>query len=158
LPIHILAKLMGHQNIVTTQSYVAVHDEETFRHFRSFVDRRRALRPWEDYLEPSSVEIQGFHDHFKKRKVELGSCGRAYGTPCIHEHACIRCPMLRPVPLQRPRLEELIEALKFRKIEAEERGWFGELEGTEISLNAARDKLAEMSMQVSLGLPAFPSP
>jgi hypothetical protein len=55
-------------------------------------------------------------------------------------------------------LEELIEALKNRKIEAEERGWFGELEGIEISLNAARDKLAEMSMQVSLGLPAFPSP
>jgi hypothetical protein len=66
--------------------------------------------------------------------------------------------MLRPDPLQRPRLEELIEALKNRKIEAEERGWFGELEGIEISLNAARDKLAEMSMQVSLGLPAFPSP
>lgn len=157
LPIHILAKLMGHQNIVTTQGYAAVHDEETFRHFRSFVDRRRALRPREDYLEPSAAEIQEFHDHFKKRKVELGSCGRAYGTPCIHEHACIRCPMLRPDPLQRPRLEELIEALMNRKIEAEERGWLGELEGIEISLNAARDKLVQMSTQVSLGLPAFPS-
>ncbi|MET3948692.1 integrase [Arthrobacter sp. UYCu512] len=158
LPIHILAKLMGHQNIVTTQGYAAVHDEDTFRHFRSFVDRRRALRPREDYLEPSAAEIQEFHDHFKKRKVELGSCGRAYGTPCIHEHACIRCPMLRPDPSQRPRLEELIEALLDRKIEAEERGWLGELEGIEISLKAARDKLAQMSTQVSLGLPAFPSP
>jgi integrase len=67
LPIHILAKVMGHQNIVTTQGYAAIHDEETFRHFRSFVDRRRALRPREDYLEPSSEEIQEFHDHFKKR-------------------------------------------------------------------------------------------
>lgn len=158
LPIHILAKLMGHQNIVTTQGYAAVHDEETFRHFRSFVDRRRALRPREDYLEPSSAEIQEFHDHFKKRKVELGSCGRAYGTPCIHEHACIRCPMLRPDPLQRPRLEELIEALMDRKIEAEDRGWLGELEGIEISLNSARAKLAQMETQVSLGMPAFPSP
>jgi len=25
--------------------------------------------------------------HFAKRKVELGTCGRAYGTPCQHEHA-----------------------------------------------------------------------
>jgi hypothetical protein len=66
--------------------------------------------------------------------------------------------MLRPDPLQRPRLEELIEALMNRKIEAEDRGWLGELEGIEISLNAARDKLVQMETQVSLGIPAFPSP
>jgi integrase len=153
LPIHILAKLMGHQNIATTQGYAAVHDEETLRHFRSFVDRRRALRPADDYLAPSATEIREFHEHFKKRKVELGSCGRAYGTPCIHEHACIRCPMLRPDPSQRPRLEELIHALEDRRIEAEERGWFGELEGIEISFNAAQDKLNQMTTQVSLGMP-----
>lgn len=157
LPIHILAKLMGHQNISTTQGYAAIHDEDTLRHFRTFLDRRRALRPPDDYLEPSDAEIQDFHEHFKKRKVELGSCGRAYGTPCIHEHACIRCPMLRPDPTQRPRLEELIEALENRKLEAEERGWFGELEGIEISVNAAREKLRQMTMQVSLGMPTAPS-
>jgi integrase len=156
LPIHILAKLMGHQNISTTQGYAAIHDEETLRHFRSFLDRRRALRPSDDYLEPSDAEIQDFHEHFKKRKVELGSCGRAYGTPCIHEHACIRCPVLRPDPTQRPRLEELIEALEDRKVEAEQRGWLGELEGIEISLNAAREKLNHMARQVSLGIPEFP--
>jgi hypothetical protein len=55
-------------------------------------------------------------------------------------------------------LEELIEALMNRKIEAEDRGWLGELEGIEISLNAARDKLVQMETQVSLGIPAFPSP
>lgn len=157
LPIHILAKLMGHQNIVTTQGYAAVHDKETYRHLRSFVDRGRALRPGEDYLEPSPAEIQEFHDHVKKRKVEPGSCGRAYGTPCIHERACIRCPVLRPDPSQRPRLEELIEALMNRKIEAEERGWPGELEGIQISLNAARDKPVQMRTQVSPGPPPYSS-
>jgi integrase len=156
LPIHILAKLMGHQNISTTQGYAAIHDEETLRHFRSFLDRRRALRPTDDYLEPTEAEISEFHEHFKKRKVELGSCGRAYGTPCIHEHACIRCPMLRPDPTQQPRLEELIEALEDRKVEAEQRGWLGELEGIEISLNAAQEKLSQMVRQVSLGIPAVP--
>ncbi|WP_162252845.1 tyrosine-type recombinase/integrase [Arthrobacter sp. Soil782] len=158
LPIHILAKLMGHQNISTTQGYAAIHDEDTLRHFRSFVDRRRALRPNDDYLDPSDAEIREFHGHFKKRKVELGSCGRAYGTPCVHEHACIRCPMLRPDPTQRPRLQELIQGLEDRKLEAEQRGWLGELEGIEISLNAARDKLSQMVRQVPLGIPAFPQP
>lgn len=156
LPIHILAKLMGHQSISTTQGYAAIHDEETLRHFRSFLDRRRALRPLDDYLEPSEAEIREFHEHFKKRKVELGSCGRAYGTPCIHEHACIRCPVLRPDPAQRPRLEELIDGLEDRKVEAEEHGWLGELEGIEISLKAAQEKLSQMIRQVSLGMPAFP--
>jgi hypothetical protein len=65
--------------------------------------------------------------------------------------------MLRPDPTQRPRLEELIEALENRKLEAEERGWFGELEGIEISVNAAREKLRQMTMQVSLGMPTAPS-
>ncbi|MFE7112044.1 hypothetical protein ACFU98_31090 [Streptomyces sp. NPDC057575] len=26
------------------------------------------------------------NEHFDKRRVELGSCGRPYGTPCPHEH------------------------------------------------------------------------
>ena len=158
LPIHILAKLMGHQSISTTQGYAAIYDEDTFRHFRSFLERRRALRPADDYLEPTETEIREFHEHFKKRKVELGSCGRAYGTPCIHEHACIRCPLLRPDPKQRSRLEELVEALEERKIEAGRRGWLGELEGIEISLSAAREKLEQMARQVSLGMPTVLSP
>jgi hypothetical protein len=56
-----------------------------------------------------------------------------------------------------PRLEELIDALEDRKVEAEQRGWLGELEGIEISLNAAREKLSQMVRHVSLGMPAAPS-
>ena len=85
-------------------------------------------------------------------------CGRAYWTPCIHEHACIRCPMLRPNPEQRPRLKELIEALHDRKKEARERGWHGELEGIEISLAAAQAKLLQMGRQVSLGISTVRTP
>jgi hypothetical protein len=65
--------------------------------------------------------------------------------------------VLRPDPAQRPGLEELIDALEDRKVEAEQRGWLGELEGIEISLNAAREKLSQMERQVSLGMPAVPS-
>jgi hypothetical protein len=90
LPIHIIAKLLGHQNINTTHGYAAVFDEDVIRHFRTYVDRRRSLRPTDDYRAPTDAELDEFHAHFLKRKVELGSCGRAYGTPCIHEHACIR--------------------------------------------------------------------
>jgi hypothetical protein len=59
-------------------------------------------------------------------------------------------PALRPDPTQRPRLEELIEALGDRKVEAEQRGWLGELEGIEISLNAAREKLSHNAVVICL--------
>jgi len=45
--------------------------------------------------------------NFELRKVALSVCTRDYGTPCIHEHACVRCPQLRPDPAQMPRLEEI---------------------------------------------------
>jgi hypothetical protein len=34
-------------------------------------------------------------------------CDRPYGTPCAHEHACIRCPMLRTELSRLPLLREL---------------------------------------------------
>lgn len=156
LPVHILSRIMGHLNVNTTQGYVAVFDEDVARHFREFVDRRRALRPAEDYREPTPHELEEFQQHFAKRKVELGSCARGYGTPCIHEHACIRCPMLRPDPAQRHRLEALRANLVERRGEATRMGWRGELEGIEISLRAADEKLAQMSRIVKLTLERRP--
>lgn len=156
LPVHILSKVMGHLNISTTQGYAAVFDDDIARHFREFVDRRRALRPTEDYREPTAAELDEFQAHFSKRKVELGSCSRGYGTPCLHEHACIRCPMLRPDPVQRRRLDEIRVNLLERQGEAKRMGWLGELEGIEISLRAADEKLAQMSRIVHLSLERRP--
>lgn len=155
LPVHILARILGHENITTTQGYTAVYDEDIHRHFRSFLDRRRKLRPAEDYRDPSSEELEEFHAHFGLRKLELGTCSRAYNTPCIHEHACIRCPMLRPDPAQRRRLEQIVIDLQERFNTAQDSGWLGEIEGIEISLDAARGKLATMQRTVTLATPTL---
>lgn len=153
LPIHIVAKLLGHKSLMTTESYTAVYPEDVMRHYRSFIARRRSLRPSEEYRDPTPDEWEEFHRHFHKRKIELGNCGRGYATPCAHEHACIRCPMLRPDPSQRPRLEEIAANLGERLEEARARGWLGEVEGIEVSMSAAQEKLDRMSHIVSLGLP-----
>ena len=160
LPIHIAAKILGHQTLATTQIYVAVYDTDVIAHYRGFLDRRRTLRPSEEYREPTAAEWDEFLGHFEKRKVELGVCGRAYGTACQHEHACIRCPMLRPDPAQQPRLEAIISSLHARLAEARTQRWLGEVDGLETSIAAAERKLATMRRQrasTDLGIPLIPA-
>lgn len=89
LPIHIAARLLGHHSLATTQSYLAVFQEDLVRTYRAFLQQRRAMRPEAEYREPTDEEWQEFQQHFELRKLELGDCGRPYGTPCKHEHACL---------------------------------------------------------------------
>jgi hypothetical protein len=81
--------------------------------------------------------------NFDKRKVELGSCGRPYGTPCAHEHACIRCPMLTLNPKMLPRLDELEADLVQRRDHATTNGWKGEIEGIDLTLTFLRGKRSQ---------------
>ncbi|MEW2128774.1 tyrosine-type recombinase/integrase [Streptomyces sp. NPDC007259] len=161
LPVHIAAKILGHHSLNTTQAYLAVFQEELIRSYRAFLDTRRADRPAAEYREPTEQEWDEFQKHFELRKVELGTCGRPYGTPCAHEHACVRCPMLRVDPQQRRRLEEIIRNLGDRIEEARVNGWLGEVQGLQISLEAARNKHTSLDRlarnrnrtPVSLGMP-----
>ncbi len=56
----------------------------------AFITGRRALRPAEEYRTPTDAEWEDFLGHFERRKLSVGTCARAYGTACIHEHACVR--------------------------------------------------------------------
>lgn len=166
LPVHIVARLLGHANINTTQAYMAIFDEELIRSYRGFLDKRRAVRPEAEYREPTEEEWREFQAHFQARKMELGECGRPYGTPCQHEHSCIRCPSLRLTPQARPRLVEIIANLRDRIQEARLNGWLGEVEGLQTSLDAAARKLVSLDHMrgrnttgpVNLGIPIITDP
>jgi integrase len=155
LPVHIAARLLGHQTVATTQSYLAVFQEDLIRSYRTFLDRRRAVRPEAEYREPTEEEWREFQQHFQARKLELGDCGRPYGTGCQHEHSCLRCPMLRVSPTQRLRLIEIIRNLGDRITEARMNGWLGEVQGLEYSLAKGKEKLASLDKAIrnSLGSP-----
>jgi len=140
LPIHIAAKLLGHLDLNTTQGYVAVYPQEVIRHYRRYIDQRRAGRPSEEYREPTDTEWQEFRDHFALRKVALGTCDRPYGTPCEHEHACLRCPMLRMDPGQLPRLLQIETNTQERLAEAHKMHWLGEVAGLQEGLRHTADK------------------
>ncbi|MEE1805125.1 site-specific integrase [Streptomyces sp. BE133] len=86
LPPHIAQVVCGHKTISTTMNYKAVYPTEAIEAHRAFIARRRALRPSEEYRTPTSEEWDAFLAHFEKRKVSIGTCTRAFGTPCIHEH------------------------------------------------------------------------
>ncbi|MET9520463.1 hypothetical protein [Streptomyces sp. NPDC002994] len=110
----------------------------------------------------TSEEWDEFLGHFERRKLALGDCGRAYGTDCAHEHACVRCPVLIIHASERPRLVEIRDNLVSRILEAESEGWLGEVEGLQSSLSHANEKLAQLDAQINrkqesvdLGIPAF---
>ncbi len=142
MPPHIAQLIAGHRDLNVTMGYKAVYPEEVINGHRAFIARRRALRPSSEYRVPSEEEWEEFLGHFEHRKVSLGTCGRSYATPCIHEHSCIRCPLLRPDPRQRSRLVEIEVNLESRIDEAIREGWSGETEGLRVSLAATREKLA----------------
>ena len=162
LPPHIAQVIVGHRDINVTISYKAVYPEEAIQAHLAFLARRRALRPTDEYRVPSDAEWQEFLGHFERRKVATGTCGRAFGPPCIHEHSCLRCSMHWPSPDQRHRIAEIRDNLTARIAEAEREGWLGEIEGLKISLAGAQDKLAQIDRRpqpatpVDIGMPGFP--
>ncbi|MFG2261077.1 tyrosine-type recombinase/integrase [Streptomyces mirabilis] len=162
LPPHIAQVIAGHNNINTTMGYAAIYPTDAIEAHQAFIARRRAIRPPEEYRAVTPEEWQDFLGHFERRKLALGDCGRAYGTDCIHEHACVRCPVLIVSPAERPRLVEIRDNLADRIAEAEREGWLGEIEGLSVSLAAAEEKLTQLDAQqerrdtpVFLGIPAF---
>jgi hypothetical protein len=162
MPPHIAQLVAGHRDINTTMGYKAVYPEEVINGHRAFIARRRALRPGEEYRTPTDTEWAQFVGHFERRKVAVGDCGRSYDTPCIHEHSCLRCPLLRPDPAARARLQDIRDNLLARIAEAESHRWYGEAEGLKVSLAGADSKLAQMDQisasrtkTVQLGIPSF---
>jgi hypothetical protein len=144
LPPHIAAKICGHALLDTTMGYAAIYPEDVIAHHRAFIARRRTERPSEEYRELTATEWDEFLAHFELRKVALGTCGRDFGTPCAHENACVRCPLLRVDPAQMPRLEEIRGNLGDRLQEAKDQGWLGEVAAIETTLAAAAQKLQAM--------------
>jgi hypothetical protein len=69
--------------------------------------------------------------------------------------------MLWPDPTQRGRLVEIRDNLRARIAEAEREGWLGEVEGLQVSLAGAEDKLAQLQRRthshttIDLGIPTF---
>jgi hypothetical protein len=160
LPPHIAQVIAGHRDINVTMGYKAVYPDEAIQAHLGFLARRRNLRPSEEYRVPTEEEWTEFLGHFERRKVSTGVCGRAFGTPCIHEHSCLRCSMHWPDPAQRPRIAEIRDNLIARIIEAKREGWLGEVEGLQISLTGANDKLTQIdailerrNSAVTLGMP-----
>jgi site-specific recombinase XerD len=85
-PVHIVASLLGHSSLDTTQGYVAVFQADLVRTYRAHLAQRRATRPSQEYRAPTDLEWTEFDQHFQTRKLELGTCGRPYASPCQHEH------------------------------------------------------------------------
>ncbi|MEW2079593.1 integrase [Streptomyces sp. NPDC013433] len=162
MPPHIAQVIAGHDSINTTMGYAAIYPADAIEAHRAFIARRRGLRSAAEYRAVTDEEWQEFLGHFERRKLALGQCGRAYGSSCVHERACVRCPVLIVGPGERPRLEEIRENLHARIAEAEREGWLGDVEQLTVSLAATDDKISQIdtnerrkSSPVFIGTPSF---
>jgi hypothetical protein len=96
------------------------------------------------------------------RQLSYHATYRMFG-PAACTKPCIRCPLLRPDPAQRPRLAEIRDNLIDRIGESKPEGWTGEAQGLQVSLAAAGRKLAQMDQIAArratathLGMPGYP--
>lgn len=149
LPIHIAAQLAGHDDINTTRGYVATYPTEVFAAYDSYLARRRAQRPADEYRSPTPQELQEFAEHFGRRRVELGNCARPYGTGCSHEHACIRCDYLHVSADQAGRLDAIEQDLHQRVDRAQQQQWFGDLDQLRVTLEHLKAKKEQVALSPS---------
>ncbi|SEC34095.1 hypothetical protein SAMN05216489_00485 [Streptomyces sp. 3213] len=85
---------------------------------------------------------------------------------CSFSQRGIHCPALQLDPQQQPRLIEIIRNLRERVTEVRATGWLGEVEGLQVSLNAAVAKLTSLDRTsadgcpqlLDLGMPLFTDP
>lgn len=132
------------------------------KHYQEYLERRRGTRPDDEYRNATEQEWGEFEEHFDRRKVELGGCMRPYGTPCQHEHSCLRCPMLAINLKMLPRLDEIGEDLMARRARAEHEARL-EAEGIDLTLTFLRQKREETKRlariaPVDLGIPVITVP
>src|SRR5262249_27003248 len=150
--------IAGHRHINVTLGYKAVYPEEAIQAHLAFLAPRRSLRPSDEYRGPTDEEWQEVLGHFEPRKGSTGTGGPAYSTPRIHEHSCPRCQRHWPDAVQRQRIVEIRDNLIARITEAEREGWLGEVEGLQISLAGANDKLAQIDRRHGTTVADLPTP
>lgn len=148
LPLHIAATLLGHLSLETTRGYTAVFPDQVLTAHQHFIERRRTKRPVGELRQATDAEWTEFEDHFLLRKVALGDCHRPYGTPCVHEHACTRCPFLVVDPAQLGRVEDMTTNAQARLVEARQRNWLGEVSALEQSLEHLHRRRDEMASKL----------
>lgn len=144
-PIHLAAKMVGHNNIEVTRGYTAVYQKDVFEAYDRFIDNRRQARPSAEYREPIQAEWDEFVEHFGQRRIALGNCHRPYGSDCSHEHACIRCDFCEVEPAQAARLDEIRDNLRLQVVEAQKNRWLGDVNQLRLTIEHADRKAARLA-------------
>ena len=144
-PIHLAAKIVGHNNIEVTRSYTAVYQKDVFEAYDRFIDSRRQARPSAEYREPTRAEWDEFIEHFGQRRIALGNCHRPYGSDCTHEHACLRCDFCEVEPSQARRLDAIRNNLRAQVDEAQKNRWLGDVDQLRITIEHADRKAARLA-------------
>ena len=163
MPPHIAQLVAGHRDINTTMGYKAVYPDEVINGHRAFIARRRALRPSAEYRVPTEQEWERV-----PRPLRTPQALPRHLRPLLRHplHPRTRLPALpaaapRPRPTPPAGRDPRQPARPHRR--SPPQGWLGEVDGLQISLTGARQKLAQLDQIAATdrpaptsGCPAFP--
>ena len=151
-PIHLAAKIVGHNNIEVTRACTAVYQKDVFDAYERFIEQPATRSPVRRVPRTTQTEWDEFIEHFGQRKIALGNCHRPYGSDCAYEHACIRCDFCQIDPSQSGRLDEIRDNLRLQAEEAQRNRWLGDVAQLRLTIQHA-DRKAEKLMVRSRGNP-----
>jgi hypothetical protein len=152
LPPHIAQVIAGHRDINVTIHKAAHPDKPSKPTWRSGPPINVPLRN-NAPLTRNGCSLRA------SNAAKSRSAPAAHSRQRLRTRRCVRCPLLWPDPTQRQRLLEIRDNLTARIAEAEREGWLGEVEGLQVSLAGAEDKLAQIDRRnrqvtsTELGIP-----
>jgi Phage integrase family len=143
LPIHIAAKLLGHLDLNTPPAAMSRSTPK-----RLSVTSRRTSRDVEPSGQVRNTGNPPKLSGTSSRSISVTArwrSGTATGpTGPTHEHACVRCPLLRMDPEQLPRLLQIEKNTHDLLSEARENGWEGEVQGLDETFLHITEKKAQV--------------
>ena len=167
LPVHIAARLLGH---TSTCHHTVIPRRLPGRpdpHLPRLPRPRRADRPAEEYREPTDEEWREFQQHFQPASWNSATAHAPTAPPASTNTPACAAPCSGSRPATPPARSRSSSNLTDRIAEARTNGWLGEVQGLQVSLTKAKEKLVAldrslerargngMSSPTDLGMPAI---
>lgn len=148
VPIHIVKRFLGQENLEMTMRYAHVHDQTLKEEFSKFqgkvVDVSEAVEPVNPEID--AAELQWFKKNIQAQALPNGSCVPTVMQGCPHANACLTCTHFRTnIEFLEQHKKELEQTKKIIE-KAKTNGWTRQVEMNERVANNLQNIIASLEI------------